>query len=60
MLLDGSREWLGRVSILLGGVFKCFPKSLSYVGLDFCNINYLSSVTSKSSSAVKGQGAGVL
>lgn len=53
-------EGLERVSILLGGVFKCFPKSLNYVGLDFCNINCLSSVMSKSGSAVKGQGARVL
>lgn len=53
-------EGLRRVSILLGGVLKCFPKSLNYVGLDFCNINYLSSVMSKSGSAVKGRGAWVL
>lgn len=51
---------VGRVSILLGGVFKCFPKFLNYVGLFFCNMNYLSSVMSKGSSAVKGQGAQVL
>lgn len=60
MSLDGSREWLGTVSISLGGVFKCCPKSLSYVGLDFCYINFLSSVKRRSSSAVKGQGARVL
>lgn len=48
------------VRVLLGRVFKYFPKSLNYVGLDFCNMNYLSSVMSKSSSAVKGQDVQVL
>lgn len=50
-------EWLGKVSILLGAVFKCFPKSLNYVDLGFCNINYLLSVISQNISAVKDQGA---